>query len=233
MKELLNVASSNKWLNPAASLVFSKKHGQKRIVMDDLDVGTSSNIFLSYNQIFIQGLKTVFQFLRCFGRCITKMGVDYLVISTAFEFQKSTKRSFSNMGSVCVYRGNLVSDLPKFAECFSKLRHLELCWNENYANATFPQLEHLSIKIINKGTAASSRKEIVAALMRSNHLQSLDVTFHPSVTSNDCLRLSIQIFKKVSIQTWPTFTTGRLTPTIARRMENVRQRTCHHFGTLS
>lgn len=214
--DLLNVANVNKTFSAAANSVFSAKHGHKRIIIDGVCVDSFSPIcYESQDQILIRDLKAVYGFLRCFGRYITKLEVCYLEISkpncarlnqyiekycttslteiklfNAPEFLKHTMTSFPEMQSVSVFRSNLGSQLSKFGQWFPNLRRLDLSWNKNYVDTFFPHLKHLSVMINHDGPAADLTLKSVAALMRSNHLQCLEISISPiPVTFNDFLQI--------------------------------------------
>lgn len=204
LEDHLNIANANKYLNPAASWIFNKTQGEKTIFLEDFHIGTRTPIVVSREKIYIRGLNTAFKFLRCFGRCITKLEVNYFGITmqnyahiirylknycatslteiklfNAPEFLKNTQTSFPKVESVRADGGNLGSDLAKFAEWFPELRRLELVCDEECGYASFPHLENLSVQIQNFDPILDSDwlETGIAQLIRLNHLQSLCISF--------------------------------------------------------
>lgn len=159
LRDLFNVAISNVWLRVAARSIYARKFSAKTVVIDiygSFRVRTlnSSTPAQTACWITIHDLRTCLQFLRCFGRTITKLQIGYYqsyinhydhveqyvneycsesLISISY-FHKSdfpsrnfhVQRPFIRTERVHISHIDLDIQLTPFVEWFPNLRSLEL-----------------------------------------------------------------------------------------------------------
>lgn len=71
--DLLNAADSDKQLNNAANIIFSRKHGKKKFIFGDTGLSKSPLIQTSKYFIDVNDLKIGLRILRCFGVLISEI----------------------------------------------------------------------------------------------------------------------------------------------------------------
>lgn len=76
LKDLLNVADSNKRLKQVADTVFTLNHGKKQLNLIDFNSILGSNLIISSAEIYVGDLKTSLQMLRCFGHSISRVLIN-------------------------------------------------------------------------------------------------------------------------------------------------------------
>lgn len=87
LENLLNVTLSNKWLGPAANVVYRSKFGECKVCVHSVhfvrrndscaDAPSPLIIRCEENTIVIRNFKTCLQYLRCFGTSIQHLEIDY------------------------------------------------------------------------------------------------------------------------------------------------------------
>lgn len=187
--DILNVALSNKSLQVAAASAYKRKFGIKQIDLDPTDTAAGP-IFVRERAMWISGLKSCLQFVRCFGENITDLVMSYgsndhlnqyiqqycaeSLTKISFLGVKSLhvnsfERPFNNVNVVKIEGDYSRNALSHFIDWFPNMRHLILTHNTINADAiTFPQLVHLEIY--------SQRQQNCVELMRANpQLQTVEL----------------------------------------------------------
>lgn len=82
---LLHVADSNKQLQLAAASVFSRKFGQRKVLLTDI-YPKYRTLFERDGTIVVGGLKTCLQFLRCFGKLVKMLDISFVDSSKKHHF---------------------------------------------------------------------------------------------------------------------------------------------------
>lgn len=76
LKDLLNVADSNKRLKEVADTVFALNYGEKELNLIDSNEVLGANLITSSTEIHVGDLKATLQVLRCFGQSISKLVIN-------------------------------------------------------------------------------------------------------------------------------------------------------------
>lgn len=150
LHDLLNVADSNKRLNKAAGLVFSRKHGNKYVLnrerpsywgfpeKDGEYLGITDNC-------------SSLRLVRCFGHSISGISIDCFMCNQEFYtelFRYVNKYCTQSLVKLHVrgYRHNIFDDIQKPFEKVEKVL-FEYCTvnvDQTMFNEVFPQMRHLT-----------------------------------------------------------------------------------------
>lgn len=79
LRDLLNVADSNKSLKQAVDLVYSRRFGPKTIFFRVIFKLSRDSIEMSHQKIEFNDLRTALQLIRCFGHLISKLEYDHSI----------------------------------------------------------------------------------------------------------------------------------------------------------
>lgn len=175
LRDLLNVAVANEWLRPAAHVIYKHKFGQKTVyIRNDT---TNDDLQQNDDQIFVNGLKTCLQYLRCLGPALNDLSIFYRgwngkqceyihhhiseycrksLINIEF-WDKRNKNQFKgyekplvNVQSVKILHCDLYNQFAQFGQWFPNVRSLKLgnvCVGNNINLPAFQYLEDLSIDV--------------------------------------------------------------------------------------
>lgn len=156
LKDLLNVADSNKRLNRAACLVYAQKYGTLSHVMESFRT-RGMRIFLEIaGTLTINGLYTSLRFVRCFGSVISRMKMnateychDTKLIRYVNEFCAKSLIELELTGWMSQPIGSIV--LAEIHKPFEKIEQISIkcCLLDDdlmMINKWFPQLKHLYLK---------------------------------------------------------------------------------------
>lgn len=98
LKDLLNVADSNKRLKQVADVVFALNYGAKELNLIDSNEVLGSNLIISSAEIHVGDLKSSLQVLRCFGQLISKV-----VVNRSGDSSHSNAHYNAILGTLLIY----------------------------------------------------------------------------------------------------------------------------------
>lgn len=215
LHDLFNVAVASEWLRPTAGVVYKRKCGQKTVYLRNVANIQNSGLNEQDDKIFVDGLKTCLQFLRCLGPSIDYLSIFYYntwnakqcdhihhyidehCAETLVRIEFWDKRSRNqvirfakplvNVRTVKVVNSDLRHQFPSFAKWFPNVVSLKLDKVWSFRCTKSPIFEHLTeLHIdINRNT-----NDGTVQLMRlCPELQSLDfhLPFSNRVTLNQIL----------------------------------------------
>lgn len=157
LREFFNATLSNKLLQLAAASSFKRKFGIRKISLNPWS--PIDRLFVSEIEIYIGGLKSCLQFVRCFGENFTDLILwngsnhhlnQYIEQYCAEALTKirfaggslpisNFQKSFNKVDVVDISNVNPQDALARFADWFPNVRHLKLSNTHNPFNAvTFP-----------------------------------------------------------------------------------------------
>lgn len=178
VQSLLNVANASVRLRPAVFNVYNRKFGVKTVNINSDEaihahVGAGFAVQEFNDGIYIHGLKTSLQYLRCFGPLIHGLTIFYgdsseskrheyvneyvnnycaeSLVSISFggmEDIEQFQKAFANIQDVSFESCNLGEKWPSIVQLFSNLRSLnidDVGMNYCFVEKPFRNLEHLSI----------------------------------------------------------------------------------------
>lgn len=217
-QNLFKIANSNSLSTAAGSTaagVYQRKFGTKPVVICDYeDIRQNSYIrhpekftstVVEYGgKIYILGLKAYLPYLRCFGRSISNLTIDYngskskrviylhqfindyccksLVKIAFFRMPsiaiKQFQQVFANARLLSVSQSDLGKQIPAFAKCFPNLRAfnaIDTKLMERFGAQRFKHLEHLKIHERICSREFTSIQFVADLLNGSRRLNSLDI----------------------------------------------------------
>lgn len=202
LQDLVNLATSNKWLSRSAASLFRHWHGHKII---NLEMSADEYCTEIGNMLMINGLRQCLRTLRCFGPYISNIGLrcfentseqinfvtQYLnqycaetlknmtFIKMPFLLSTIMQKPFQNVQQIYINESQLVGQLSHFNDWFPNLRRLELVNNTfepKCANVHLPHLQEFRFFAICHYRARFKLNEYLSRFLKSNaHLRSFQM----------------------------------------------------------
>lgn len=248
LQSLFNVAIANEYLRPAAQQVYKQNFGACHVnIKPKKSIGLSfSPLNESDDTIEVNGLKTCFLFLRCFGQLIKCLKVGYGLnkdvvyehvnqyISSycaenlvRFEFNRTPNsfnglfcKPFVNVEYVSICYGSLEKEFQSFSKWFPNARHLKLDQSEinlKFCGVHFQNLDHLDINL--GYDYPDLLKSSASRLLNANRqLRSLVISVEIQQRGDEILTTLLNIIQKNSLITNLTVRTGNTNP-LAKRSQ--------------
>lgn len=155
LRSLFNVAVANKWLRPAAGIIYKRKFGDKEVCLQYIQPSSIPCLepYTSYERIYVEGLKPCLQFLRGLGPSVSRLCIRYddwskkqcdyinqyineycanslVAIQLLFKPNrcpiKHFEKPFVNVQTVSANGNCLGNQLPLFNQWFPNMRSLRL-----------------------------------------------------------------------------------------------------------
>lgn len=260
LQSLFNIAIANEYLRPAAQQVYKQKFDARHVnIKPKKSNGLSFSPLNEYEDtIEVNGLKTCFLFLRCFGKLIKCLKVGYGLnkdvvyehmdqyISTycaenlvQFEFDRTPNsfnglfcKPFVNVEFVGVCYGSLEKDFQSFPKWFPNVRHLKLNQSEinlKFCDVHFQHLDHLDVDLGYDYPDLS--KSSASRLLNANRqLQNLDISVEIQQRCDEILTTLLNIIQKNSLITKLTVRTGNTNPLAMR--SQIQRFVTEHRGLI-